>query len=837
MSLLAGLLLLWQLQNDPAELFRQGRLSEAESAARDALARSPAEPRSLMLMAVVLDAQQRYREAEPYHRKLSTLLPGAPQVWNNFGNHWWARQQLDQARRAFERAVALDVTHANANLQLARIAVAQGRGADALPYLERLGVAASSDPALLVLYGRALTDKRDYPGAEKMFAAALERVPGDIDVRIALGLAALNAGNHERALDVFETARTQQPSNTDVLYGLARAYVESGQLERAFSVLGEARKLQPDRDDVLALLARSAAQAGFYADSAQAWSDYLKLKPDVHAARRERAFALVRARDSRGASELEAYVSEYPNDAVARFQLGIAYGTSDPARAIEQFGRSLSVAPNNADALYARGTLLARDGKAAEAAKDLERAVQLDPKNANALGRLGQLYRQFGRTAHAERLLRRAAELNPNDRATAMHLAFILRDTGKRDEADKYFAVVKGQLGTDASHTPRTGLLEFLSMAPEQQGERYIANLRRAVEDQPANEDLRLRLGLTLLERGDAAGAEQVLQSLKTAPAVTDGELALIGAERFEAARKLLQQAAQPSVELAIAEFRIAGPEAGLATLDRVPERSRDGDYWLARAQILDGAGQFEPALQALNNSFAAAPTQAPLYHHAAKFLIKHDKLAEASRLLEQANKLIPNEPQLLLDHAVVLELAKRFEEARTVLASIERRWPEWARPFVVHGISFMTRGKASEALPLLETAIALGDDSAEAHYYLAQALLDVSPEHRGRAALEVKRALERAPEDPYAHVLAGRIAIDSGEFETALKHLKRSTQLLPGQVDAHYQLMRAYSALGRKAEARAESEQVRRLREAGEPKSPLSNTLRSELFGVKNER
>ena len=215
-----------------------------------------------MLMAVVLDAQDRFEQAERYHRLATKTVPDAPQVWNNFGNHWWKRKRLDEARRAFERAITLDPAHPNANLQLARIAVEEGRAAAALPFLDRLRAADSGDPGLLVLYGRALADRRDFTGAEKAFAAALERAPADFDIRLNLGLAALNAGNYARALEVFEGARRQQPRNADVLYGLARTYVEAGQLEPALSSVAEAIRVAPQREDVIALVARTASLAG-----------------------------------------------------------------------------------------------------------------------------------------------------------------------------------------------------------------------------------------------------------------------------------------------------------------------------------------------------------------------------------------------------------------------------------------------------------------------------------------------------------------------------------------------------------------------------------------------
>jgi tetratricopeptide (TPR) repeat protein len=91
------------------------------------------------------------------------------------------------------------------------------------------------------------------------------------------------------------------------------------------------------------------------------------------------------------------------------------------------------------------------------------------------------------------------------------------------------------------------------------------------------------------------------------------------------------------------------------------------------------------------------------------------------------------------------------------------------------------------DALPLLETGLALGEDSAEAHFYMAEALAALSPDNTARALGEVTRALELAPDDPYALSLAGRLYLDSAKPAEALRVLQRSVELLPDLAQAHY--------------------------------------------------
>ena len=785
MTVLLALAALLQITAaDPAALFQEGRYAEAESAARAALKSAPSDARLLTLLAAVLDSTNRFDEAEGVHRRLTTLRANAPQTWNNFGNHWLRRGKLASALQSFQKALALQPDHPNANAQAARILVSQGRAAEAVAYLDRAGAESTEDTALLALYGRALASNRQLPKAEEVFRRALRTAPGSREIRVALGLVALNAGEPQRALEILEAVHRQHPRDPDVLLAVAQVWLATGRSTQALAALGEARRADPKRSDVLELLARTASDLGFHQDAAAAWSEYLKLEPAAAQARRERAFALVRARDARGLPELEAYVAKSPSDAIGRYQLGIAYAPGDAIRAIEQLDRSLAISADNADALYVRGTLLSRENRVDEARSDLQRAVALNPRHAAALTRLGQVLRASGELVQAEDALRRAIALNPDDRAALMHLGFVLRTQGKSKEAEPLFAKLKGQLGTEQSSAARGGLLDFLSLDPERQRSEYLANLKSAVAERQDDDRLRLHLGMELLSGGGVAGAQQEFQQLRDAASMREAAAALVRARHSEPALALLK------------------------------ESGATAEYWLARAQLLESEDQFPAAVEAMNRAIATSPDRAFVYVECYKLLAARQRFAEAAALLEKAVDRLPDERQLRLDYATALELSNRYGQARQVLSAIQQRWPEWARPYVVHAISFMTRGKAAEAIPLLERALALGENSAEVHYYYALALTELAPEKKVLAKQAVGRALELAPDDPFILTFAGRLAINDGRHEDALKLLDESLKLRPAEAETHYQRMRAYNALGRRTEAKAEAAIVRKLRE-----------------------
>src|SRR5690348_3882596 len=84
-----------------------------------------------------LDAAGRCAEAETlYQGALRSSTDVA--VLNNFGNHYLACREPEKARGIFERLLKMDSGHANANLQMARLAEQKKEPAKALAYLDQV---------------------------------------------------------------------------------------------------------------------------------------------------------------------------------------------------------------------------------------------------------------------------------------------------------------------------------------------------------------------------------------------------------------------------------------------------------------------------------------------------------------------------------------------------------------------------------------------------------------------------------------------------------------------------------------------------------------------------
>lgn len=732
---------------------QRGDFPAAETTLRSELRARPGDGAALTLLGVALDNQKKFQEAEEAHRRAAAVSPNSPDVWNNFGNHLIGTGDSEGARKRYLRVIALDPSSFNANVQLARLAVTNKKGAEALGYLSHLTAAQQDAPnlaplriAALYLAGKTaeadnlasrwLASANDIPGAsfaigmalaeagsfgkaETFLTQALARAPSDFNVQINLGLAAWHTGNYDRARDALQAALEQQPQSVDAMYYLACVNQASNRTEAAVALLAQAARLAPQRADIQRQLALATGDLAALDDSAAAWDRYLKLEPNDDVARRERGLiAFQMGKFEEGVAELRSFVARHPDDAVGHFELGAAVNKDDPAEALREFDRALALKSDFAAAHSARGGLYYQMGNPKAAVVDLEAAASLRPGNAVDLDRLGQTYLALDRSADAVKVLRKAAALAPDDSKTQLHLARALADAGEESESKAAMDRFR-QLGPAVNHAIPGGLVDYLSLTPEQRRADYLARVERQVRQHPDDAQAHLNYLRLLLEEGAAdravESARKIADLKPPAPVLTDAGRALLEARQYGPARQLLEQAAKTAasadleLDLAIAAFHESGPAEGARLLDRIPESHRGGDYYLARAEILQASGASQEAAAAVDRAVSATPGQPRLYLRACAILLNAGRTEDALRISYAAMKAFAQDRTILLLRAVVLEKAGRTDEAEPLLQRIENRWPEWPNAWTAGGVFLGARGRRVDACLALRTALSLG--------------------------------------------------------------------------------------------------------------------------------
>jgi tetratricopeptide (TPR) repeat protein len=101
---------------------------------------------------------------------------------------------------------------------------------------------------------------------------------------------------------------------------------------------------------------------------------------------------------------------------------------------------------------------------------------------------------------------------------------------------------------------------------------------------------------------------------------------------------------------------------------------------------------------------------------------LRHDKLVEAQKALDQSMKLAPNNPQVLYVQGL-LDLKKHeWTKAQSVLEKATQMQPNSARALAALGMALCNQKKYAEAIPRLEKSLGLDPASGwETHWSLAE--------------------------------------------------------------------------------------------------------------------
>ncbi len=560
-------------------LLQAGNVNAAETLLRDAVRKQPPDAEALGLLAVVLDQQSKFEDADPFYRKAIAINPRSSRFHNNYGNHLLKSNQPKQAKLEFQRVLDADPSNVNARTQLARLDVQDKLGAQALARMRDLPAKVRESPDLLLLsmqahylagqrpeadailarlsdqashdasgsiaIGSALFGADQYEKAERLFARALDLAPDSFEAAYYCGLAESRSGHNERSRELLQQALRLQPGNLDATYDLAVVQAKAGEYDEALKLLGNASKAGPARPDIQRLLAELTARLGYFEDSAAAWERYLQLTPTDESAQRERAFVqTATAGDAaNGLSALKTYVRKHPKDSVGHYELATAENPSNPGAALVELNRAIQLKPELTAARFARGLLLQRDGQTAAALLDFQAAARRSPTDAVILDRLGETEMATDRLAEAVRTLRSAADLAPGNQTILNHLGRVLLKSGNAEEAGPVFARLRllGPAKPEASYG--AGLLQFLGLSPDEQLRRYRNGVERTVRTNPGNVQAQIRYLQLLLEDGDteqAAVVTRKIASLNPTAAVADeARSLLLSANQIDAANIL----------------------------------------------------------------------------------------------------------------------------------------------------------------------------------------------------------------------------------------------------------------------------------------------------------
>ncbi|MAT74022.1 hypothetical protein CMK14_02560 [Candidatus Poribacteria bacterium] len=348
------------------------------------------------------------------------------------GLNFLAKNQKQQALKAFQRAVAQDSTLANAHFSIGMLKKEQEQWLSAKSALKR---AIEADPDYIAPY------------------CALAELQIEVFAQV---LAAINL--LKTRLGVIQIGSIS-PHDTTKIYQLRKwlgiAYFRNGQFQKAEAELAAAN--QSDLTDLQTayILGITLVRIGDLSAAAQKFEDlisrdpfhkkaYFSLgnvyrqlgQPDL-AHRTLQRFQEIDLEDERIA-HLEQVVKQYPTHVDAWSQLGRIYTKRQQwEKAITALQQLVALVPTNPAAHEALGFVYFNKGDYRQAGQHYQQIVQLSPDNATYRNSLGSIYLMLEQYQEAIQQLKVAAELAPENPEIYRNLATAYQQAGEKKLAEE----------------------------------------------------------------------------------------------------------------------------------------------------------------------------------------------------------------------------------------------------------------------------------------------------------------------------------------------------------------------------------------------------------------
>ncbi len=194
----------------------QGRAAEALETAHAAAEANPSCAEALAAIgvaALAADPRDASSDAAAAVQQATFLEPGNPLVRLELGRVFESREQLDQARAAYEEAAALDPTWAAPQVATLALRLRAGDAEGTLAGLRALPGHMSATGGAQLLLGRALLKTGDWAEAKAALDRAVTALPGLAEAHAAHGDAAEAVGERAVAADAYGRAVECEPHN------------------------------------------------------------------------------------------------------------------------------------------------------------------------------------------------------------------------------------------------------------------------------------------------------------------------------------------------------------------------------------------------------------------------------------------------------------------------------------------------------------------------------------------------------------------------------------------------------------------------------------------------
>ncbi len=754
----------------------------------------------------------------------------------------------EAARDAYQQALAIDASHYEALLGLARLTASRLDPDAAFAIADRAIAANPQRPDAYELRGHLHLRARNVIAAEADLSAAARRFAtgsvtvGELNNLLMLTQLQFRLGRADALASTATLAGARSSGSAVALFAEGAALFLRGEYRDATNTLQRALNQSPNEPAIRSMLGASSLASRNFGQAEQHLLAVLELRPGDAGAMR--LLAETRRRQGRPEAALDVLdrMGEAANDPGTLAMRGLLHlETGDPGQAVALLERAGSAAPADIGVRLQLARAYIASGRHDDAAElfaaplgeGSERAVAFASELlSHPANREDSSPRELARTAIAEQ-----GETAANLMGAGLFLQVLGEDEPSRAmferaaQADPAFTPVRlvlaAQALSAADHARARSLYESVTRGSPNEHRAWLGLARVALAGEAIDE------AATFAARAAEVAPDQV------APWLGVAQLSLLAddvAAAEQAVGSALNLAPDNGEALTLAAevaMRMDAPRQALAHLRRAADLEPGRpDRWANLARVQRELDDADGARESLLRVAALAPSNAAARYELAQAELASGNTASARRIAQDLQADFPDMAAGFLLEASILMDTGGYERAAALFESAYQRRPGFEAAF---GVFHARRsGGMSDADAMLRRWLEASPDDVQAWLVLADH--HQSRDETGPALAAYERALRLQPEHVIAlnnaawmyigqndarglayaeraHRLAPRAApvldtygwalLQAGELDAALARLGEAAGLAPEAPDIQYHHAYALAQAGRGSEAR----------------------------------
>lgn len=592
-------------------------------------------------------------------QKAMQLDPQRSEIYLNMGVLQMTGQQYEAAEANFKKAVDLSPKSANA----------------------------------LVVMGNFYQSRGRFPEAEQYYRRAIEANPSDPNLRLSLAGLFVAENKSGQAEEYLRQSKKDFPSNSEGYRMLGNFYYGNNQFDKAATEYASLYQEHPKDLIVKKNYIQLLILLDRLEDARKLNDEVVTAKPDDQDAQIYKAEIDIRnGKASEAVTTLQSVLKNEPENAVAHYQLGLAYDRlGDSGRAEAEWRNALQQRSDLVEAHRALAGVAIHRGDANALRQEADQIIAAQPgaPDGYLLRAVAEIDRkQF---AVADEYIKKSLEKDPNNTAAYVQMGNLRMAQSQFAEAQKAYRLA---LDRDPNSTDALGGVLNVDLV-QKQPDKAIAAARTQLSKYPKNVGFHIMLGQLLMEqKKDLTEAES----------------------EFKQASNLDKTNTESLIKLGFAQHAQGNVDGALQTyLDGSKVNSKEPAFYLLAGGIYENRQDWEHAKQQYQRVLEVQPENPLASNNLAYVMLQQGGNVDVAFAMAQtARRQLPDNPNTADTLGWAFYHKHVYTSAINLFKEAVKKEPD-SELFNYHlGLAYAKAGQAGMARQQLDRLVKIKPDSPD---------------------------------------------------------------------------------------------------------------------------